>query len=609
MKSHSRLSSSSFSSRALLTATVLFTVCFSFDSALAAPKPAGKKMPRSSIFSVQDNNGKDIKCAILRGMPRSGSYKKGYFLSNQDSYKSLQKEYKKSEGKEKAKLKKKLNTLATKVSTQDSLCSDGPDGLAKLARPLTEADIRYLYEKAALGAPPAAAYTIGLTQGIEALVDFIMTYRPEPWIDADAAKYLDEIFAEDSDDVTQRGVQQWALYYLINTQNPYHERFAFLFLHNLLATSMEALDTSEKYPLMVQHLQRMRSAAGHGDYRLLLKQISRDPVMLYWLNGNQNTKYEPNENFARELMELFTISPTNPDGVPNYSEQTVAEVAKACTGWRVQQVSIGGGRSLYSPTYVDGLHTSGPKVIFEGTPWQGLVDTDFDVIDHILNQHPNAPIYLATRIAQEYLNETPSRDVVNKLAKIMKASNYNFNAVMKKLLMSAEMFAPANKNSIVSGPVERVVRFLRMTAIPYRLDTVQRDLEVAGQVIGMPPTVFGWNNNEWATGPWLLNLNNTLVRVLRNDSHFTTPTVNFSYAKLLPSPAATTADMLYHLPLVLNIELAPAQHSAMTGYMNTRYQSGTVSDFPWDPANSTKVRRKVAGVLEMLTRTLDFQMR
>ncbi len=578
------------------------------DARAASTSTRGIKVRSTAVFYIDDSRFRRVTCTTVSRRYVSGVYRSGIFLPNSYQITDLKAQIKRAKGSKLVALKRKLVAITERVRAMDGICRLGPDPLTSLARRLTEDEVRYLYERAAFGAVTPQAIQLGTTQGPAAVVNHMMTAIPLGDLEADAKKYLDEDYANDSDDVSVRGVQLWVLNLLIRSPNPFHERLAFLFFHNLLATSMEALGDSSQYPLMVDHLQKMRNATNHGDYPWLLKEITHDPVMLRWLNGDQNTRLKPNENFARELMELFTLSPTDSNGNANYSEKTVAEVARACTGWTVRNLDIGNGERQWSAVYGTAIHDPNPKVIFEGTPWEATVDNDTDVINHIFKAHPDVDNYLAERIAKEYLNETPSPRAVDSLARILKASNFNMNVTLRKLFTSEEFYRAANRNSIVASPLDKMVRLIRSTGIPYDLNTLRNGMDNSGQAMGMPPSVFGWDNPDWPSGPWLLTFVNTVTQVIRNDSLFSQR--GFSYLQLLPRAGATDAETLSSLQIRLNVALTNDQRTAFLQYMNTSLNSSNVvNPDVWDGANAAKVRRKVAGLIEILTRTTDYQMR
>jgi uncharacterized protein (DUF1800 family) len=592
-----------------IISSVVFLILIAPTAFAALPNPKGFKAKTKDVFQLFNTSNKKIQCVTYKKKLISGVYKKGYFRPSTYGVLELKEKIRKARKKDLPKLNAQLKKLTKSQKDSDKLCKQGPDPLTPLNRVLTEEEVRYLYEKAAFGAPSAQAFQIGMTQGSNALVDFMMSRVDSSVVDADARRWLDENFTQNTNNVTDRGVHLWAMYLMLNSPNPFHERYALLFLHNLLATSMEVLTDDSQNILMVDHLEKLRANASSGAYIPLLKEITRDPVMLIWLTGNQNTKQQPNENFARELMELFSLSPTDRNGNINYSEQTVAQVARACTGWTVQRLNVGGGVQVWSSVFGEAIHDPDPaKVIFEGTPYQGLVNNDFNVIDHIFAHHPNPDDFLAKRLLGEYLNEHPSIRVQDSAARELRTNGYNFLVLLNKLFKSREFFAAANRNSVVASPTERVVKFLRATNLPYDLNTARGAAENGGQIVSMPPTVFGWDNPEWPTGQWLLASSNSMTNIIRNDGLFNQR--SYSFRNLLPHPAATDVETVNHLSRALNVALTPDQMNLTVSYMNNRLNNNnTYAVDMWDPANAAKVRRKVAGLLEILSRSNDFQMR
>jgi uncharacterized protein (DUF1800 family) len=273
--------------------------------------------------------------------------------------------------------------------------------------------------------------------------------------------------------------------------------------------------------------------------------------------------------FARELMELFTLSPKNDTGTPNYSETTVQEVAKACTGWRI--VITGNEPNTVLETFYDSnFHAPGKKTLFGDKPFSGTADKDIDTIDYIFSSHPHAAVYLARRLAEEYLAPTPPKEIVDALAQVLRDTNFNFKIALKMLFSSDAFFEPQYRNTIIKTPLERIVEVLRRVQMPYDFTSLQVNVEGAGQQISNPPSVFGWNQQDWLTGQWLLNLSNTYTRVVNNDILFNAQSPVWTYAKLLPSPNATVNQVIDTLCDRMNITLNPQQRALLVNYFNTR---------------------------------------
>jgi uncharacterized protein (DUF1800 family) len=603
----------------------LVIMLLSVGSFAEGASPRSIPVDPQNVFTVPFN-GKVVTCALIRGKYHAGRLRpRSRFITVAHEIQTLRSTLRALP----ASKRKRANARIATLRDQNRLCTSGPPApppeptpsptpqptpnvFALRTTPLTVRDIHYLYEKAALGAVSPEVQSVGLTHGVEALVDRMLTVVPDAALESESAKYLDENYGQDSTGVTNRGIQQWALYRLVRSSNPFHERFAFLFLHNLLATSNDVLSSTQKGLMRDQLLRLLSHAYSSSErYPQLVEDISRDPAMLIWLNGDQNTRFNPNENFARELMELFTLGTTNLDGESNYSEATVAQVARACTGWTVQQVNAGQGQMVWSAVLQYFNHDDRPdKVIFENTPHTAIVTDDREVITHIFASHPAADEYLALRLLREYLTDDPSPDLVRAFAAEVRKHDFRLKDALRTLFASEIFYSPKFRNSIVKHPVERAVEALRRTQIPFNLVTLQRGLEGGGQELGRPPSVFGWKNSEWANGQWLLALSNTMTAIIRDTTLFQAQDPPWSYDRLFPHPQPTPEELVNHFEQLFGVTLSDSMRQTLITYLTTsRNGAGVISSQPFNPSSSSLVRTKVAGLVEIFFRLTDFQMR
>ncbi|MEM6770818.1 MAG: DUF1800 domain-containing protein, partial [Bacteroidota bacterium] len=271
--------------------------------------------------------------------------------------------------------------------------------------------------------------------------------------------------------------------------NPLLEKMT-LFWHGHFAC------TSNAGILAIRQLNTLQKHA-LGNFRDLLKAIARDPAMIRFLNNQQNRKNAPNENFARELMELFTL------GRGQYSEQDVKEAARAFTGWS----STLRGDFVFRRFQ----HDFGTKT-FLGK--QGDFDGD-DVIDIILEQ-PAVSTFICRKIYAFFVNTEVDTTHVNRLAKTFRTTDYDISAVMQQLFSADWFYAASNVGTRIKSPVELVVglaRQLQASNLPQQgLIGIQRAL---GQQLFRPPNVAGWPaGRSWIDNSTLvtrLNLARALV--------------------------------------------------------------------------------------------------
>lgn len=226
--------------------------------------------------------------------------------------------------------------------------------------------------------------------------------------------------------------------------------------------------------LYAQQLNNIQRENATGNFRTLLLQVSRSPAMLQFLNNQQNRKNHPNENFARELMELFTI------GRGNYTETDVKESARAFTGWGFDK----DGQFQERPQ----LHDPGSKTFLGKTgPLTGE-----DVIDQLLAQKQTAR-FISTKLYKFLVNEAPDTNHVEEMASVFYNSGYEIRPLLEHVFTSNWFYDDRNVGNVIKSPVELIVGLNRMFYITYQKPEVLMQFErVLGQVLFNPPNVAGW---------------------------------------------------------------------------------------------------------------------
>lgn len=233
-----------------------------------------------------------------------------------------------------------------------------------------------------------------------------------------------------------------------------------------------------------QYLTFLRENA-FGDFRDTLRGIGLVPAMLIYLNGDLNTGSSPNENYAREVMELFSLGILGPDGTPNYTQEDITEVARALSGW---VVDMGNLQSEFVPS----RHDSGQKTIFGQT---GNYDYN-GFIDLLLQQRsPEIAHHIATKLYSWFVHPAPNADVVTGLTTTLQNNNFNVAVALRKLLKSAHFFDDAFISARIKCPSETLVGLFREMSLPNTDTTLSRFREL-GFSLGMdilnPPNVAGW---------------------------------------------------------------------------------------------------------------------
>jgi len=263
-------------------------------------------------------------------------------------------------------------------------------------------------------------------------------------------------------------IQWWWLNRMVNTSRPLEEKMT-LFWHNHFATAISKVENP--YLMYVQN--KFLRANALGNFKDLLLGITSDPAMLIWLDGNNNSKGNPNENYAREVMEVFST------GRGPYTEDDVKAGARAFTGYRVNDDG--------TSSFVQSEHDASSKTFLGQTGYFGPED-----IVNILVPHPATASTLATELFSFLAYPYPSEETVSKFAQVYLDSKYSIKSVVEAILKSDEFRSTDAYLAQVKSPVEFVATALRSTRATAEQGSTLDSLSYMGQTLLDPPTVFGW---------------------------------------------------------------------------------------------------------------------
>ncbi|HUR88018.1 MAG TPA: DUF1800 domain-containing protein [Ramlibacter sp.] len=283
------------------------------------------------------------------------------------------------------------------------------------------------------------------------------------------------------------GIKEWWMREMVESPTPLAERLT-LFWHGHFATSQQKVVRADA--MWRQH--ELLRANAMGSFRDMLHGIARDPAMLVYLDGARNRKEAPNENFAREVMELFTLGEATQGG--GYTEGDIREVARAFTGWSLERDDL-------SFRFRPAMHDFGTKTVLGHT---GSFDGD-QVLDILLDQ-PQAARFIVEKLWVEFVSPTPDPREVERIAQRFRSTNYDIAVAMRELLLSREFWDAANRNSLVKSPVELVVGAVRELGIrPQDVRPMVQKSAQLGQNLLVPPNVKGWPGyTEWINATTLL---------------------------------------------------------------------------------------------------------
>lgn len=282
---------------------------------------------------------------------------------------------------------------------------------------------------------------------------------------------------------------------LIITNRPLQHRML-LFWHDHFATSSAKVRIAQA---MLGHMDMLYENA-LGPFRTLIGAVSKDPAMIIWLDLQENTKDSPNENFAREVMELFTL------GVDNgYTEDDIREVARAFTGWQYRQSRRRGGRSI-DFAMSQASHDPGTKTILGQT---GNFDGD-DVLD-ILCEHPGTARYVAKKAWEYFAYEDVEAKTLDRVTRAFFDSGLQVKSLIRAIMTDEQFYSERSMGTRFKSPVDFCIGTARAIGVQ-RLERADASrpvpfgslLKVATRDMGMallePPDVNGWPcGPEWIT--------------------------------------------------------------------------------------------------------------
>ncbi|MDP9290879.1 MAG: DUF1800 domain-containing protein [Verrucomicrobiota bacterium] len=316
-------------------------------------------------------------------------------------------------------------------------------------------------------------------------------------------------------------VRAWWLERMLRTQNPLLEKMT-LFWHGHFATSIAKV--GDPLLMWTQNLTLRHHAL--GDFGALVKAISRDPAMMIYLDVERNGKNKPNENFARELMELFTL------GIGNYSEEDIQQAARAFTGYRLKPVT----RDFQ---FIEREHDHGQK-FFMG--WISDYEGD-EIIDRILDR-PACAQFICTKLWRFFASEDLDAGRIASLAQTLRENRYKLKPVLRELFTCPEFYSARALQSQIKSPVQFFVQTARSLGVePSTAGTWQGQLRQLGQTLFAPPNVKGWDGGKtWISTQTLLLRYNCAEISLRPGNKSSREFVNI--AVLAPKSVRTDPELL-----------------------------------------------------------------
>jgi hypothetical protein len=269
----------------------------------------------------------------------------------------------------------------------------------------------------------------------------------------------------------------WWLDRMVRSDQQLVERMTFIF-HDWFSTSNAQVDNQA---LMLEQNDLLRSMA-LGKFDDLFLEVTRNPAMLLFLNGNTNNRWDPNENYAREMMELFSLGADR----GAYTEDDVREMARALTGWRNDwSEALGSYNFRYEPSF----HDTGKKTVFEQTG-----DWDYEDAVRLCVEHPLHPSFFVTKLWGYFIPTAPSEATLASLQGLYIDSEHSIRPVVEAILQHPDFYEGPE---LVTPPVVYNAGLLRSISRPIDTTVWVWLSANAGQQLFYPPNVSGWDFTRW----------------------------------------------------------------------------------------------------------------
>ncbi len=446
----------------------------------------------------------------------------------------------------------------------------------------------HLLNRAGFGGTPSeieAVESLGLHQAVESFLqandDSDLFPRPalmEPPVRFDYERRVKAAPTEEKKQALRKEMREagktsmldlrlWWLNRMRYTTAPLQEK-ATLFWHGHFATSNQKVE----YPyLMWQQNETLRSYA-LGKFPELLKAMSHDPAMIRWLDLNSSRKDHPNENFAREVMELFSL------GEGHYSEKDIQESARAFTGYRMIPET---GAFQINPHDVD----PGPKTFLGKTgPFNGD-----EIIDLIVAQ-PQCARFIGRKLWVFFVSENPSDAIVEEVANLLLKNGYDIGVTLGVIFRSAAFYSSKVVHHQVKGPVQWMIQTTKMLEIPLPSSLVlENSLAMLGQTLFDPPNVKGWDGGRaWISASSILYRYNLAAYLLSGKAHVLgsggVKTAVIPLGKIAPIAERNSSDQLLDLLgfRIFNVPISIKERAEFLTFLEktpTPYSDDFVRDF------------------------------
>ena len=334
-------------------------------------------------------------------------------------------------------------------------------------------------------------------------------------------------------------IQNWWLNRMLSTPAPLQEKMTLFFHGHFTSAAIQ----KGVWPTYVWQQNQLFRTSALGNLRKLTVSVSKDPAMLLYLDNASSNKAHPNENYARELMELFTL------GHGNYSEEDIRQSARAFTGWTINR------RAGQFATN-ESNHDDGTKTFLARS---GNFDGN-DIVE-IIYEQPACARFWAQKLLNYFVYNDPEPQLIDALANVIRKHDYELAPVMSTILRSNVFFSQRAYRALVKSPVEYLVGTYNAFALNQIDLSALRSLRQMGQVLFYPPNVAGWTGGSaWITSQTLIARENFVAALVNS------PLMNASWIDRSPMNAEMASKAL--VATILQDDAPQEAYGQLAAYMN-----------------------------------------
>jgi uncharacterized protein (DUF1800 family) len=430
--------------------------------------------------------------------------------------------------------------------------------------------------------------------------------------------------------------KKWWVGNLVNQDRSIREKMT-LFWHNHFATEMNDVSNAQ---YIYKHHHLLRTSA-LGNFKTLTKNVTLDPAMLVYLNGQLNTAAAPDENYAREIQELFCCG-KGPDSL--YTEADVKAAARVLTGWRNNATTLS---SYFTASRHDATNKTFSSfynnTVITGRNSAAAGEQELDDLLNMIFATQEVAKYMCRRLYRWFvyydIDDTVEQNIITPLASLFRSSNYEILPVLDKLLKSEHFFDVLSRGCVIKSPAELVIGFCRESEIVFQPDTdyvtnygfynyIVSWMNNMQQSIGDPPDVSGWKayyqepqfNEIWINSDTLPKRNQFTDTMVVSGYTFNSKKIQFdplAYAKTFSNPSDPNAFISELTERLLGLDISAASKAQLKKDILLNGQSLDIYwtqawdlyiSTPTNAANTTSVRNKIRDLVKYLMNLAEYQL-